>query len=99
MRKQEEKKILANATQNKYKYGFVSDLPADTISKGLNKNVIKTISEKKNEPEWMLKKRLQAFDVLQTLKQPDWAKLNFKKVVYRFHSFSYFFILFVLIKI
>tara|TARA_Y100001968_G_scaffold333117_1_gene394227 strand:- start:486 stop:1934 length:1449 start_codon:yes stop_codon:yes gene_type:complete len=80
MRKQEEKKILANATQSKYKYGFVSDLPADTISKGLNKDVIKTISEKKNEPEWMLKKRLQAFDVLQTLKQPDWAKLNFKKV-------------------
>ena len=75
-----EKKIIKDVTGQAYKYGFVSKLQSDTIEKGLSENVIKIISKKKNEPKWMLEKRLQAFEVLKTLEQPKWAKLDLKEL-------------------
>ena len=75
-----EKKIINEVTSQKYKYGFVSKLASDTIEKGLDRDVIKTISSKKNEPGWMLEKRLEAFDVLKKLKQPKWAKLKLEEI-------------------
>jgi Fe-S cluster assembly protein SufB len=75
-----EKKIIKEVTEQAYKYGFVSKLQSDTIEKGLSENVIKIISKKKNEPKWMLEKRLQAFEVLKTLEQPKWAKLDLKEL-------------------
>ncbi len=76
----DEKKIIKDVTERKYKYGFVSKLQSDTIEKGLNEDVIKIISKKKKEPLWMLEKRLKAFDVLKKLKQPKWAKLDLKEL-------------------
>jgi Fe-S cluster assembly protein SufB len=80
MVKKDEKEIIAQATEGGYKYGFVSDFESDTIKKGLNKNVIKTISKKKNEPDWMLKKRLEAFEVLKKMTPPKWANIKFKDI-------------------
>ena len=80
MAKRDEKEIIAQATEGGYKYGFVSNFESDTIKRGLNKNVIKTISKKKNEPDWMLKKRLEAFEVLKQMTPPKWANIKFKDI-------------------
>ena len=57
----EEDKILQEVTTTDYKYGFVTDIDSDTINKGLNEDVIRLISMKKNEPDWLLEWRLDAF--------------------------------------
>ena len=56
----EEDKILTEVTENEYKYGFVSEIEADTLPKGLNEDIIRQLSAKKNEPEFMLQWRLKA---------------------------------------
>ena len=56
-----ETKTIEELTNKEYKYGFVTDIEADTLPKGLNEDVIKLISAKKNEPEWMTNWRLKAF--------------------------------------
>ena len=61
-----------------YKYGFVTDLESDRPAKGLNEDTIKFISQKKNEPEWMLNWRLQAFDRWQKMKEPSVKTAEFK---------------------
>ena len=63
-----------NFTQEKYKYGFVTEIESEKIPKGLNEDVIKLISKKKNEPEWMLEWRLSAFKRLENMSVPKWAK-------------------------
>ena len=63
MVKKDEKKIIQQVTKAEYKYGFVSNFDTDTINPGLNKDVIRTISKKKKEPNWMLQKRLEELDV------------------------------------
>ena len=80
MVKKDEKQIIAKATENNYKYGFVSNFESDTIKKGLNKKVIETISKKKKEPEWMLQKRLEAFEVLKKMNPPTWANVEFDEI-------------------
>ena len=57
----EEDKILEEVTASEYKYGFTTDIESDKIPKGLNEDVIRIISQKKNEPEWLLEYRLKAF--------------------------------------
>lgn len=59
-----------------YKYGFVTTVEAEVIEKGLSEKTVRQISEKKNEPEWMLEYRLKAYRHFLTLKMPDWAKLE-----------------------
>jgi len=78
--KKSEKEIIKESTQGGYKYGFVSNLESDTIEPGLNEDVIKLISKKKNEPKWMLEKRLSAYTVLKNMKQPNWANINYPKI-------------------
>ena len=73
MVKKNEKKIIEQATGVNYKYGFVSNFESDTIKKGLSESVIKTISAKKNEPDWMLTKRLEAFEIFKKMTPPKWA--------------------------
>jgi len=73
---EEQEKILNDITQSEYKYGFVTDIETDIIDKGLNEGVIRIISEKKNEPEFMLNFRLEAFKKWQKMKMPDWAYLK-----------------------
>ena len=80
MLEKDEKKIIKEVTESDYKYGFVSDFDTDTIDPGLNENIIRIISKKKKEPGWMLKKRLEAFEILKTLKQPQWANIEYSNI-------------------
>lgn len=68
---------------DKYKYGFVTDIEADTAPKGLNEEIIKLISQKKGEPEWLLEWRLKAFEFWKSMKEPSWAKLDYEKIDYQ----------------
>ena len=65
-----------NFKQDKYKYGFVTDIESEKIPKGLNEDVVRLISKKKEEPEWMLEWRLIADAVWQKMESRDGAKLN-----------------------
>jgi len=71
-----------------YKYGFVSDVEAETLGKGLNEGVIRQISAFKNEPEWLLEYRLKAFKHWQTLVEPTWAHVNYEPI--DFQDISYY---------
>ncbi len=66
-----------------YKYGFTTEIENIKAPKGLNKEVIKFISNIKKEPEWMLQWRLKAFERLKHLKEPDWQKPKFSKINYQ----------------
>ncbi len=74
---------LDNFSKNKYKYGFVTDIDSDKPRKGLNEEIIKFISSKKEEPEWMLEWRLKAFSKWKKMTEPKWANLNFPKINYQ----------------
>jgi Fe-S cluster assembly protein SufB len=71
---------LAN---REYKYGFVTDIEAETIPRGLNEDIVRTISAKKNEPEWMLEWRLKAYRHWLTMEEPEWANVNYPKIDYQ----------------
>ena len=73
---------LEQAT-GKYKYGFVTDIESEKAPKGLNEDVIRFISAKKDEPDWMLEWRLKAFAVWQKMESPDWAKLDIPPIDYQ----------------
>ncbi len=73
-------KIINDVTTNDYKYGFVTDIDNDTIAKGLNENVIKLISQKKEEPSWLLEYRLKAYRHWKTMEFKNWAHLNIPKI-------------------
>ena len=67
---------------DRYKYGFVTDIEMETAPKGLNEDVIRFISAKKGEPEWLLAWRLKAYRHWLTMEEPDWAKLDYQRVDY-----------------
>jgi len=71
---------LAN---REYKYGFVTDIEAETIPRGLNEDIVRTISAKKNEPEWLLEWRLKAFRHWLTMTEPEWANVQYPKIDYQ----------------
>ncbi|MEL0166447.1 MAG: Fe-S cluster assembly protein SufB, partial [Alphaproteobacteria bacterium] len=73
---------LEQAT-GKYKYGFVTDIESEKAPKGLNEDIIRFISAKKDEPDWMLEFRLKAFAVWQKMVSPDWAKLDIPPIDYQ----------------
>lgn len=75
--------ILNEVTLQDYKYGFVTDIETDTIPKGLNEDVIRLISGKKDEPEFMLEWRLKSFRHWQTMKMPHWAHLTIPEIPYQ----------------
>ncbi len=81
--KQETAAAVRNVEQ--YKYGFVTDIESDKAPKGLNEDIIRFISAKKNEPEWMLEYRLKAYRYWLTLadEEPAWAKLDYPKIDYQ----------------
>lgn len=74
-------------TRGGYAAGFVTDIEQDTVPPGLNENVIRFISAKKNEPEWLLAWRLEAYKQWQTLAEPDWARLHYPKIDYQAISY------------
>ncbi|EKV30138.1 Iron-sulfur cluster assembly protein SufB [Caenispirillum salinarum AK4] len=67
----------------RYKYGFETDIEVETAPKGLNEDIIKFISAKKNEPEWMLEWRLKAYRLWLTLEEPSWQKVKFPPIDYQ----------------
>ena len=79
--------IIGNVTNGEYKYGFVSDIDTDVIPRGLNEDVIRLISKKKGEPEWLLEFRLKAYRHWLTLKMPTWAHLDIPEIDYQAISY------------
>ena len=80
---EEQDKILEEVTGSEYKYGFVTNVETETIPKGLNEGIIRMISEKKGEPDWMLEFRLKAFRHWQTMEMPKWAHLEIPEINYQ----------------
>lgn len=80
--------IIDESVSGEYKYGFVSDIDTDIIPVGLNEDVIRLISTKKGEPDWLLKFRLDAFRYWQTLEPPHWAHLDIPEI--DFQGLSYY---------
>lgn len=78
-----QNKILTELTDNEYKYGFITDIETDTIPKGLTEDVIRIISSKKEEPDFMLEFRLKAFRHWQTMIMPRWAHLVVPEINYQ----------------
>ncbi len=79
--------IIGDVTNGEYKYGFVSDIDTDVIPRGLNEDVIRLISKKKGEPEWLLEFRLKAYRHCLTLKMPTWAHLDIPEIDYQAISY------------
>ncbi len=74
---------------DRYKYGFVTDIESEKAPKGLNAGIVRFISEKKNEPQWMLEWRLAAFERWQAMREPDWARVKYPKIDYQdLHYYS-----------
>ena len=84
----ESNEYVRKVAEEKYKYGFTTDVHTEIIEKGLNEDVIRLISSKKNEPEWLLEFRLEAFRYWQTQKEPKWGHLKMPEVDYQ--SISYY---------
>ena len=78
-----ETKDQVAALGEKYKYGFVTDIEMDLAPKGLNTDIVRFISAKKNEPEWMLDWRLAAFRRWTEMREPNWARLRYPKIDYQ----------------
>jgi Fe-S cluster assembly protein SufB len=74
--------------QQKYKHGFVTDIESETVPPGLNEDVVRWISARKGEPEWLLEWRLEAYRRWLDMAQPDWAHLNIEPI--DFQAISYF---------
>ncbi len=75
--------IITQKIQTEYEYGFTSDIEMDSFAKGLSEDIVRAISKKKNEPEWMLDWRLKAFEHWKTLTEPKWAKVDYPKINYQ----------------
>jgi len=79
----DQDKIISDVTSGDYKYGFYTDIETDRITKGLSEEVVRIISQKKNEPEWLLEFRLKAFRHWKTMKMPEWANLKIPSIDYQ----------------
>ena len=85
--KEDDSQLLKDATRSEYKYGFVTDIDTDIVPPGLNEDVIRLISKKKGEPDWLLDFRLKAFRYWLTLTPPHWAHLDIPEI--DFQAISY----------
>jgi Fe-S cluster assembly protein SufB len=74
---------IEQLTKQQYKYGFVTDIETESIPRGLNEDVVRLISAKKNEPEWLLEWRLKAYRAWQTIKEPTWQNVKFNPIDYQ----------------
>ena len=87
MHKMEDNKIIEDIASQEYKYGFTTDIHTDTLPRGLNESIVRSISAIKGEPQWMTDYRLRAFRHWKTLTPPTWAHLNipdidFQDIIY-----------------
>ena len=79
MAKYTEDDLREELKTKEYEYGFYTDIDSDTFPVGLNENIVRAISKKKNEPKWMTDWRLDAYREWQKMKEPEWANVNYKK--------------------
>lgn len=79
----DELSAIEQTVLSEYKYGFVSDIEADTAPKGLNEDIVRFISAKKNEPSWMLEWRLKAYRHWLNMEEPKWANINYPPINYQ----------------
>ena len=79
----EEKELLQDITKKEYKEGFVTDVDQDFIPKGLNEDIVRMISERKGEPQWLLDFRLDAFSKWQKMEMPEWGHLDMPHIDYQ----------------
>ena len=79
----DEKQHLEKLANREYKYGFVTDIEADAVPKGLNEDIIRIISEKKNEPDFMVEWRLKAFRHWKKMEEPHWPNVQYAPVDYQ----------------
>lgn len=77
-----EQEIIESRIKSEYKWGFTTDIEMDTVPKGLNEDIVRLISAKKNEPAWMLEWRLKAFRHWQTMTEPKWPNVNYPPIDY-----------------
>lgn len=88
MSKYTEEHLKEELASKEYEYGFYTDIESETFPAGLNEEIVRAISKKKNEPEWMTEWRLDAFRVWQEMTEPDWANVNYEKP--NFQAISYY---------
>jgi Fe-S cluster assembly protein SufB len=88
MNKYTEDDLKKELETQEYEYGFYSELNAETFPKGLNEDIIRAISKKKEEPKWMTNWRLDAFKIWQKMEEPEWANVHYKKP--NFQAISYY---------
>ena len=74
---------VAHFVSKEYKYGFVTEIETEKIEKGINENVIRFLSAKKNEPQFLLDFRLKAYKYWLKLNEPNWADLNYPPINYQ----------------
>ena len=79
----EELDVLEETVSREDKYGFVTDIETDIVPKGLNENVIRLISKKKNEPDWMLDWRLKAYNHWLKMEEPKWPNVKYPPIDYQ----------------
>ncbi|MBR6640176.1 MAG: Fe-S cluster assembly protein SufB [Muribaculaceae bacterium] len=83
----ENSNIINDVTSGEYKYGFVTDIDTEIIPNGINEDVVRLISQKKGEPEWLLEFRLKAYRYWTTLEMPTWAHLDIPPIDYQAISY------------
>ena len=83
-----EEELKKELETKEYEYGFYTDIESETFPKGLNEDIVRAISQKKNEPEWMTEWRLEAFRVWSRMNEPEWANVSYKKP--DFQDISYY---------
>ena len=83
-----EEELKKELEQQEYQYGFTTDIDAETFPVGLNKEIVKKISAKKNEPSWMTEWRLSAFEAWEKMEEPEWPNVKYKKP--DFQKISYY---------
>ncbi|MDO5607135.1 MAG: Fe-S cluster assembly protein SufB [Capnocytophaga sp.] len=88
MGKYTEEELKKELETKEYEYGFYTDIESETFPKGLNEGIVRAISQKKEEPEWMTEWRLEAFRAWQEMTEPDWANVTYKKP--DFQDISYY---------
>jgi Fe-S cluster assembly protein SufB len=79
----EELTTLENTISKEYQYGFSTDIATEVIPKGLSEPVIRLLSAKKNEPEWMLEWRLKAYRHWLTMEEPKWPNVSYPEINYQ----------------
>ena len=83
-----EEELKKELETKEYEYGFYTDIESDTFPVGLNEDIIRAISKRKEEPEWMTEWRLQAFAAWKEMEEPEWANVHYEKP--DFQAISYY---------